>query len=50
MLRTDRGWFIQDLESEAGIHYKGMQIDNKLIEDGDVFSLGPYELRFTYGG
>ena len=50
VLRTERGWFIKDLESEAGIHYKGMQIDNKRIEDGDVFSLGPYELRFTYGG
>jgi len=50
VLRTERGWFIKDLESEAGIHYKGMQIDNKRIEDGDVFQLGSYYLRFTYGG
>ena len=48
ILRTDRDWFIKDLESTSGIHYKGMQIDNKRIQDGDVFSIGPYELRFTY--
>jgi hypothetical protein len=29
ILRTERGWFIKDLESTSGIHYKGMQIDNK---------------------
>jgi len=49
ILRTDRDWFIKDLESTSGVHYKGMQIDNKRIQDGDVFSIGPYELRFTYG-
>lgn len=48
VLRTERGWFIKDLESTSGIHYKGMQIDNKRIEEGDVFLIGPYELRFTF--
>jgi hypothetical protein len=50
VLRTERGWFIKDLGSTSGIHYKGMQIDNKRIEEGDVFSLGPYELCFTFRG
>jgi hypothetical protein len=49
ILRRDRGWFIKDLESSSGVHYKGMQIDNKRIEDGDVFQIGPYALRFTFG-
>lgn len=49
VLRTDRGWFIKDLGSENGLHYMGMQIDNKRIEDGDVFQLGSYAIRFTYG-
>ena len=50
VLRTERGWFIKDLASTSGLHYRGLPIDNKTIEDGDVFSIGPYELRFTYGG
>jgi pSer/pThr/pTyr-binding forkhead associated (FHA) protein len=49
ILRRDRSWFIKELESSSGVHYKGMQIDNKRIEDGDVFQIGPYELRFTFG-
>lgn len=49
VLRTDRGWFIKDLASENGLHYKGMQIDNKRLEDGDVYHLGSYAIRFTYG-
>jgi hypothetical protein len=48
VLRTPRGWFIKDLDSEAGIFFKGMQISNKRIDEGDVFHLGPYELRFTF--
>ena len=31
-----------------GITYKGMRIDNKRIDEGDVFHLCDYELRFTY--
>jgi hypothetical protein len=50
VLRTERGWFIKDLESTSGIHYMGMQIDNKRIEEGDVFQLGPHAIRFTYRG
>jgi len=41
------GFFLKDLGSTNGIQYKGMRIDNKRIEDGDVFVLGQHELRFT---
>jgi hypothetical protein len=40
-------FFLKDLGSDNGIFYKGMQIDNKRIEDGDVFVLGAHELTFT---
>ena len=36
------------LGSTNGIDYKGMRIDNKRIDEGDVFHLCDYELRFTY--
>ena len=39
---------IKDLGSTNGIDYKGMRIDNKRIDEGDVFHLCDYELRFTY--
>jgi len=41
-------FYIKDLGSTAGLVYRGMRIDNKRIEEGDVFSIGPYELRFTF--
>ena len=39
---------VRDLGSTNGIDYKGMRIDNKRIDEGDVFHLCDYELRFTY--
>jgi hypothetical protein len=41
-------YYIKDLGSTAGIFYKGLRIDNKRIDEGDVFQLGEYELRFTF--
>jgi pSer/pThr/pTyr-binding forkhead associated (FHA) protein len=41
-------YYMKDLGSTHGIHYKGMRIDNKRIDEGDVFQLGAHELRFTY--
>lgn len=43
-------YYIKDLGSTNGIDYKGMRIDNKRIDEGDVFHLCDYELRFTYRG
>ena len=39
---------IEDLGSTNGIEYNGMRIDNKRIEEGDVFHICDYELRFSY--
>jgi hypothetical protein len=41
-------YYLKDLGSTNGIRYKGMQIDNKRIDEGDVFVIGEHELRFTY--
>jgi hypothetical protein len=41
-------YYIKDLGSTNGIHYKGMRIDNKRIDEGDVFQICGHELRFTY--
>jgi hypothetical protein len=40
--------YLKDLGSTHGIHYKGMQIDTKRIDEGDAFQIGDHELRFTY--
>ena len=41
-------YYIKDLGSTNGIEYNGMRIDNKRVEEGDVFHICDYELRFTY--
>jgi len=41
-------YFIKDLGSTNGIEYQGRQLDTKQIDEGDVFHLCDYELRFTY--
>jgi predicted component of type VI protein secretion system len=41
-------YYLKQLESPEGIVYKGMRIDNKRIDEGDVFHIGDHELRFTY--
>jgi hypothetical protein len=48
VVRRDGRHFLQDLESTNGIFHRGVQVDNKRIEEGDVFTLGHTELRFTY--
>lgn len=50
VIRRQGVHYIKDLGSIHGITYKGMRIDNKRIDEGDVFQIGDYELRFTYRG
>jgi hypothetical protein len=50
VIRRNGMYYIKDLGSTNGIDYKGMRIDNKRIDEGDVFHLCDYELRFTYRG
>ena len=48
VIRRNGTFYIKDLGSTNGIDYKGMRIDNKRVDEGDVFHLCDYELRFTY--
>jgi len=42
------GYYIKDLGSTNGIEFQGRQLDMKQIDEGDLFHLCDYELRFTY--
>ena len=48
VIRRNGTFYIKDLGSTNGIDYKGMRIDNKRIDEGDIFHLCDYEIRFTY--
>ena len=48
VIRRNGTYYIKDLGSTNGIDFKGMRIDNKRIDEGDVFHLCDYELRFSY--
>jgi hypothetical protein len=50
VIRRNGVYYIKDLGSTNGIDFKGMRIDNKRIEEGDIFHLCDYELRFTFKG
>lgn len=41
-------YYIKDLGSTNGIGYQGTRIDNKRIDEGDIFYICDHELRFTY--
>jgi len=42
--------YIKDLDSTNGVEYRGNRIESKKIEEGDVFYLCDYELRFSFRG
>jgi hypothetical protein len=48
VIRKNGAYYIKDLGSTNGIDHNGIRIDNKKIEEGDVFSLCDYQLKFTY--
>ena len=48
VVRRNGTYFIRDLGSTNGIDFNGTRIDNKRIDEGDVFHLCEYELKFTY--
>jgi hypothetical protein len=50
ILRRNGNFYIKDLDSTNGVEYRGNRIESKRIEEGDVFYLCDYELRFTYRG
>lgn len=50
IVRRNGAYYIKDLGSTNGIDFRGMRIDNKRIDEGDVFMLCDHELKFTYRG
>lgn len=40
--------YIKDLGSTNGIEFAGRRVESKRIEEGDVYRICDYELRFTY--
>jgi len=42
------GFYMKDLGSTNGIEFEGERVDSRLIQEGDVYQLCDYELRFTY--
>jgi hypothetical protein len=41
-------FYMKDLGSTNGIEFNGVRVDSRRIEEGDVYQLCDYELRFTY--
>ncbi|MET0344094.1 MAG: FHA domain-containing protein [Polyangiales bacterium] len=41
-------FYMKDLGSTNGIEFNGERVESRRIEDGDVYQLCDYELRFTY--
>lgn len=50
IIHRNGNYYIKDLDSTNGIEFRGNRIESKRIDDGDVFYLCDYELRFTYQG
>lgn len=48
VIHRNGSYYIKDLDSTNGIDFRGNRIDSKKIEEGDIFNICDYELRFTY--
>lgn len=44
----DGVYFMKDLGSTNGIEYAGQRVESKRIEEGDVYSICDYEIRFSF--
>ncbi|MGB5698034.1 MAG: FHA domain-containing protein, partial [Polyangiales bacterium] len=44
----DGTYYMKDLGSTNGIEFAGQRVESKRIEEGDVYRICDYELRFTY--
>ncbi len=44
----DGAYFMKDLGSTNGIEYAGQRVESKRIEEGDIYHICDYELRFSY--
>lgn len=41
-------YYLQDLGSVNGIEFRGQSLDHRRIEEGDLFKVCDYDLRFTF--
>jgi pSer/pThr/pTyr-binding forkhead associated (FHA) protein len=41
-------FYMKDLGSTNGVEFEGQRVDSRRIEEGDVYQMCDYELRFTY--
>ena len=41
-------YFMKDLGSTNGVEFDGQRVNMRQIEEGDLYRLCDYELRFTY--
>jgi hypothetical protein len=41
-------FYMKDLGSTNGVEFQGRRIDSRRIEEGDIYQICDYELRFTY--
>jgi hypothetical protein len=48
VIRRHGTYYIKDLGSTNGLGYQGMRIENRRIDEGDIFYICDHELRFTY--
>lgn len=48
VIRRNGAYYMKDLGSTNGIDFNGTRIDNKRIEEGDIYSICEYRLKFTY--
>ena len=48
IIRRHGAYHLADLGSTNGVSYQGLRIDSKPIDEGDVFFICDYQLRFTY--
>lgn len=48
ILRRDGVHYLKDLGSTNGVSFQGQRVEVKRIEEGDLFRICDYELRFSY--
>ena len=48
VVRRGGAYYIKDLGSTNGIDYNGERIEARKIEEGDVYSICDYQLKFTF--
>jgi hypothetical protein len=48
VIRRAGAYYIKDLGSTNGIDYNGERIEARKIEEGDVYSICDYQLKFTF--